>query len=315
LKLTPPHPPGTKLLIPTAPLPSHITTDDPLLLKALEPPVKKKREKENGSEGSFGNAFELDTFEIAQAEGKKFPPIHAQARAHQAYQRAQLGHGRARAPGQGEIAKERVRSEVLPKDYELVGKKNDLLMEASTNGERIRAIEEAGQRRQAPSPPLEAQPPIFPSLNKKTDQREIVIHGEGKFYQLEPTPIVQNERELSRETSLDMSMEVSRIADEELDRDGEEMETKYYLEDHSAESTFTPNKVQDQQDHRKPEQIETRNIDEVRDSSFENSGQDDSAVHETGESSWTSSGADDSGVAQSDENKSQEVSDVLSVSL
>lgn len=402
LKLTPPHPPGTKLLIPSAPLPKHITKDDPTLLKVLTKITsndRKGEDKENDSEGqqrrdaiprndkrdsgmSFGNPTKSSGFDDldAGAMGQEYPPIHAQARAHQAYQRAQLGHGRAAvAPG------------------ETSGRKPDSRYPSnSTNDERIKALEEAHLRRAAPEPPRE---PVFTLKRGQGETRNgtSVDIPEGRFYQLDPTPVVSPIRvegtgfqtitaatprpttsavgtdsqevfDLARrsderiasgsETTLDLSLNVSRAreSEEELREVGHETiayadVSRFeisYAESHGGhgqgqglETSFgdsieviqptQPVQHQLQEKERvhtpiKRHDVETRNIDDVNDGSFDNSG-DVSTSRDGNETDWTTTSGDDSGVVADREDDGarrssrgkndtgEQMNDVLSVGL
>ena len=390
LKLTPPHPPGTKLLIPSAPLPKHLIKDDPSLLKVLTKITsieRKVEDKENHDEGrvttrrdsitSFGNPSRASDFEQLDAIQPEYPPIHAQARAHQAYQRAQLGHGRVARP-----ISNRSESRV-PSD--------------STNDERAKAVAEAHTRRPAPSAPRE---PVFStnrpietqdqgSSTQEIDVGRIASIPQGHFYQLDPTPVVSpirvegpgfqtitaatpltsrtrenGDRSLALDdpqafpgdsgaSTLDLSVTDSYADDSQTASDHVGNRTRAaeaddacyemsYAEphgEHGIEATFQkipePPSFNDG-DHndrvsrdRLPEaHTETRDLDEVRDSSFDNSG-DTSNSRDEGETGWTSTSGDDSGMSadRDDEQQSskrdgvrrkgpdtsEQMSDVLSV--
>jgi hypothetical protein len=390
LKLTPPHPPGTKLLIPSAPLPKHLTKDDPSLLKALTKITsveRKVEDKENhgdehvgnkrDSVTSFGNPSRTSAFDELDASQPEYPPIHAQARAHQAYQRAQLGHGRVAHP-----ASHRSGSRI-PSD--------------SINEDRVKAVAEAHLRRPAPSAPRE---PVFStngpnetqddlSLTQEIHAGRIASVPEGKFYYLDPTPVVspirvegpgfqtitaatpltshirkmgdqsfasedpQAFRAESSASTADHSVTDSYTDDSQVTSDDVGNRTHAteadnscyemsYAEPHGEQSikatfrkTAEPPEFNDS-DHknrvsrdRLPEtHTETRDLDQVRDSSFDNSGNTSNSRDE-GETGWTSTSGDDSGMSadRDDEQRSskrdgsrrkgpdtsEQMSDVLSV--
>ena len=378
-------------MIPSAPLPKHITKDDPILVKALTKVISNDRHRE-GKENvesrnyqdyagrntqrdsgmSFGNPTKSSGFDDLDADGF-YPPIHAQARAHQAYQRAQLGHGRA-APS------------------ETVGKKpNSRYPSNSTNDERIKALEEAHLRRAPPEPPKE---PVFTLKRVQTETFNSAESGdsEGRFYQLDPTPVVspirvegagfqtitaatprpavheterksEVQRDTTRairspetsesETTIDLSLTVSRACeseDEVLDvgnetfaqEDVSRFDTSY-AESHGAHGVQvafqetikvihnerSPTEHEQETEAQtfaraqaKHKEIESRNLDDVNDSSFDNSG-DISASRDGNETGWTSTSGDDSGVTEDAREKrpnkdkkqtGEQMNDVLSVS-
>lgn len=352
LKLTPPHPPGTRLLVPSAPLPKHLIKDDPSLLKALTKITSIERtsqDKENHGDGrvsdrrdsvtSFGNPSRTSGFDELDTSQPEYPPIHAQARAHQAFQRAQLGHGRVARPTSN-------RSESRGASD-------------STNDERAKAVAEAHLRRPAPSAPRE---PVFStdrpttlgdlSLTQEISISRVASIPEGRFYQLDPTPVVSpirvegpgfqtitaatpltsRIREIADQSSaledspavraessastLDLSVADSYTDDSQIGshtRAGEADVSPYemsYAEphgEHGIEASFRGN-VQPphiynnehdyrvSRDHLPETRNETRDLDEVRDSSFDNSG-DTSNSRDEGETGWTSTSADDSGMS------------------
>lgn len=330
-------------------------------------PVNRDAQRDSGM--SFGNPTKTSGFDELDMAEQDYPPIHAQARAHQTYQRAQLGHGRVGPTSE-------------------TGKKHDSRQPSSSiHDERVKALEEAHLRRAAPEPPKE---PVFTLRRGQIETRDPVELEipEGKFYQLDPTPVVSpirvqgvgfqtiaaatprpvqyeedsrpDEREdsglLARsaqtsesETTIDLSLTVSRACESEDETRQAGDETRAHEDSgfdisyaesqvtHGVEVTFKETisitrPVQARREHEQGEReeavargqakrndVETRDLDDVNDSSFDNSG-DISASQEGNETGWTSTSGDDSGVTEDkkstkgkDENGEQ-MNDVLSVS-
>lgn len=180
LKLTPPHPPGTRLLVPDAPLPRHISNQDAALARAVSDMGLSRtesgdgRDKENAPIAPKHPFAFNDARDAAMSLGKRhattghdYPPIQEQARAHQDYQR-----GRLETPSHGRnITSSTSGHRRVPSSL--------------TTDERVKAVEEAHLRRPAPSPPKE---PVFTINNQSRSSEQPRLTK--TLYHLDPTPAV-----------------------------------------------------------------------------------------------------------------------------